>query len=78
MPYCDGLPIMRSPDDSDDAEELNDIYREKSFINGAKFIDTWSGFTDKSGRYSAVGPDMSGQIAGFATMTACISPRVVI
>ena len=60
--YWAGLPIMRSPDDSDDAEELNDIYREKSFINGAKFIDTWSGFTDESGRYSAVGPDMSGQI----------------
>ena len=60
--YWSGVPIMRSPDDSDDAEELNDIYREKSFINGAKFIDTWSGFTDESGRYSAVGPDMSGQI----------------
>ena len=60
--YWAGLPIMRSPDDSDDAEELNDIYREKSFINGAKFIDTWSGFTDEFGRYSAVGPDMSGQI----------------
>ena len=60
--YWTGLPIMRSPDDSDDAEALNDIYREKSFINGAKFIDTWSGFTDESGRYSAVGPDMSGQI----------------
>src|SRR6476659_668850 len=60
--YWTGLPITRSPDDSDDAEELNDIYREKSFINGAKFIDTWSGFTDESGRYSAVGPDMSGQI----------------
>lgn len=60
--YWTGLPIMRSPDDSDDAEELNDIYREKSFINGAKFIDTWSGFTDESGRFSAVGPDMSGQI----------------
>ena len=60
--YWAGLPIMRSPDDSDDAEALNDIYREKSFINGAKFIDTWSGFTDESGHYSAVGPDMSGQI----------------
>src|SRR5262245_60707576 len=60
--YWTGLPIMRSPDDSDDAEELNDIYREKSFINGAKFIDTWSGFTDESGRYSAFGPDMSGQV----------------
>jgi uncharacterized protein len=60
--YWTGLPIMRSPDDSDDAEELNDIYREKSFINGAKFIDTWSGFTDESGRYSPIGPDMSGQV----------------
>jgi hypothetical protein len=60
--YWVGLPIMRSPDESDEAEDLNDIYREKSFINGAKFIDTWSGFTDESGRYSAVGPDMSGQV----------------
>ena len=60
--YWVGLPIMRSPDESDEAEELNEVYREKSFINGAKFIDTWSGFTDESGRYSAVGPDMTGQI----------------
>jgi hypothetical protein len=41
---------------------LNEVYREKSFINGAKFIDTWSGFTDESGRYSAFGPDMTGQV----------------
>jgi hypothetical protein len=60
--YWVGLPIMRSPDESDEAEDLNEVYREKSFINGAKFIDTWSGFTDESGRYSAVGPDMTGQI----------------
>jgi hypothetical protein len=60
--YWVGLPIMRGPDESDDAEALNEIYREKAFINGAKFIDTWSGFTDESGRYSAYGPDMSGQV----------------
>jgi hypothetical protein len=60
--YWVGLPIMRSPDQSDDAEALNEVYREKSFINGAKFIDTWSGFSDESGRYSAFGPDMSGQV----------------
>src|SRR4029077_11079030 len=60
--YWTGLPIMRSPDDSEDAEQLNEVYREKSFINGVKFIDTWSGFTDESGRYSAFGPDMSGQV----------------
>ena len=60
--YWAGLPIMRSPDESDDAEELNEIFREKAFINGGKFIDTWSGFTDESGRYSAFGPDMAGQV----------------
>ena len=54
--YWVGLPIMRGPAESEDAEILNEIYREKSFINGAKFIDTWSGFTDESGRYSAYRP----------------------
>jgi hypothetical protein len=60
--YWVGLPVMRSPEQSEDAEAMNEVYREKSFINGAKFIDTWSGFTDESGRYSAYGPDMSGQV----------------
>jgi hypothetical protein len=60
--YWTGLPIMRGEAESEDAELLNDIYRERSFINSAKFIDTWSGFTDESGRYSAVGPDMTGQV----------------
>ena len=50
------------PTKANEAEDLNEVYREKSFINGAKFIDTWSGFTDESGRYSAFGPDMSGQV----------------
>src|SRR3990172_5021774 len=60
--YWVGLPIMRSPNQSEDAEVMNDVFREKAFINGAKFIDTWSGFTDESGRYSAYGPDMTGQV----------------
>ena len=45
--YWVGLPIMRSPGQNSDAEALNEVYREKAFINGAKFIDTWSGFTDE-------------------------------
>jgi uncharacterized protein len=60
--YWVGLPIMRSPDQSNDAEVMNEVFREKAFINGAKFIDTWSGFTDESGRYSAYGPDMQGEV----------------
>ena len=60
--YWVGLPVMRSPDQSSDAEALNEVFREKAFINGAKFIDSWTGFTDESGRYSAYGPDMTGQV----------------
>ncbi len=60
--YWVGLPVMRSPDQSGNAEVMNDIFREKAFINGAKFIDTWNGFTDEAGRYSAYGPDMTGQV----------------
>lgn len=60
--YWVGLPIMRSPGQSADAEAMNDLFREKAFINGAKFIDTWNGFSDESGRYSAYGPDMTGQV----------------
>lgn len=60
--YWVGLPVMRSPGQTSNAEKLNDVFRERAFINGAKFIDTWDGFVDESGRYSAYGPDMSGQV----------------
>ena len=53
---------MRSPGQNADAEAMNEVFREKAFINGAKFIETWNGFTDEAGRYSAYGPDMTGQV----------------
>lgn len=60
--YWVGLPIMRSAGQNEQAEALNDVFREKAFINGAKFVETWTGFTDDAGRYSAYGPDMTGQV----------------
>lgn len=59
--YWVGLPVMRSPGQSSNAEKLNEVFREKAFVNGAKFIDTWEGFADEQGLYSAYGPDMSGK-----------------
>jgi lysophospholipase L1-like esterase len=59
--YWVGLPIMRSPGQTADAEMLNEVYREKAFINGAKFVDVWNGFADESGRFSPYGPDLDGQ-----------------
>jgi uncharacterized protein len=58
--YWVGLPVMRSPGQSEDAQKLNDLFREKAFVNGAKYIETWEGFVDEQGRYSAYGPDMQG------------------
>lgn len=60
--YWVGLPVMRSPAQSANAEKLNEVFREKAFVNGANFIDTWDGFVDEQGRYSAYGPDMTGKV----------------
>jgi uncharacterized protein len=60
--YWVGLPVMRSPGQSANAEKLNDVFREKAFVNGAKYVDTWEGFVDEQGRYSAYGPDMTGNV----------------
>lgn len=60
--YWVGLPIMRSAKHNAAMEAMNEIFRERSFINGVKFVDTWNGFADQFGRYSAFGPDLSGQM----------------
>ncbi|MGD9868179.1 MAG: DUF459 domain-containing protein [Hyphomicrobiales bacterium] len=60
--YWVGLPVMRSENHNQDMQVMNEIVREKAFLNGIKFIDTWNGFVDQSGRYSAFGPDLSGQV----------------
>ena len=74
-----GLPIMRSPDDSDDAEELNDIYREKSFINGAKSSIVDKGSPTSSGRYSAPSAPTCRPDTPAARRTAMhFTPRCVI
>lgn len=60
--YWVGLPIMRSPQHNAAMEVMNEIFRERAFVNGVKFVDTWNGFSDQFGRYSAFGPDLNGQV----------------
>lgn len=60
--YWVGLPIMRSEQNNQTMQTMNEIFREKAFINGVKFIDTWNAFADEFGRYSAYGPDLTGQV----------------
>jgi hypothetical protein len=59
--YWVGLPVMSSPKTSEAMSTLNDIIRERTYIGNVKFIDSWNGFADQSGGFSAYGPDLSGQ-----------------
>lgn len=60
--YWVGLPIMRSAKHNNQMQIMNEIFRERAFVNGVKFVDTWNGFADQFGRYSAFGPDLNGQV----------------
>ncbi len=59
--YWVGLPVMSNPKTSEAMGTLNDIFRERTYIAGVKFIDTWNGFTDQFGAFTSYGPDLSGQ-----------------
>lgn len=60
--YWVGLPNMRGPEANAAAEVMNDIIRERAYLNGHKFIDAYAGFSDEQGGYSAYGPDITGKI----------------
>ncbi len=59
--YWIGLPILRRAEANDDAQLINDIVREKAYLNGIKFIDIQSQFADEAGNYAAYGPDLTGK-----------------
>lgn len=58
--YWVGLPNMRSRSDDSAAQIINDIVRERAYLNGIKFINIYSSFADEQGGYSAFGPDLAG------------------
>lgn len=60
--YWVGLPNVRKADANDDAQMINEILRERSFLNGMRFVDVYAGFLDEQGGYDAFGPDLTGKI----------------
>ncbi|MBU1213126.1 MAG: DUF459 domain-containing protein [Alphaproteobacteria bacterium] len=58
--YWVGLPNMRDRTDDSAAQIINDIIRERAYLNGIKFINIYSSFADEQGGYSAFGPDTAG------------------
>lgn len=59
--YWLGMPVMSSSQTNEAMEIINEVLREKTYLNGVRFIDTWTGFADQFGAYSPYGPDLTGQ-----------------
>lgn len=60
--YWVGLPVVRRWDANEDVQMMNELVRERVYLNGQKYIDAYAGFTDENGGYSAYGPDLAGKI----------------
>jgi uncharacterized protein len=60
--YWVSLPNVRRAEPNEDVQILNEIVRERVYLNGLKYIDAYSGFADEGGNYSAMGPDIAGKI----------------
>ncbi len=62
-----GLPPVENPGLSADLARINEWIRDEIRRSGAVHVDIWQGFVDGSDRYSATGPDLSGQTARLRT-----------
>jgi hypothetical protein len=60
--YWVGLPNMRRWQDNERAQRMNDVIRERAYMNGVRFIDAYASFIDESGGYSDWGPDVTGKV----------------
>ncbi len=58
--YLMGLPIVANEEARTEYEQINSIIRERAYLGGVKYIDTWNGFSDQFGNYSAFGPSVAG------------------
>lgn len=60
--YWVGVPVMSNTATNDAMATINEVLRERTYLNGVRFADTWSGFADQFGNYSINGPDLAGQM----------------
>lgn len=60
--YWMGLPITRKRRLNRHMQTVNEILRERTRRQQAKFIETWDAFTNEDGRYAVFGPDATGRM----------------
>jgi hypothetical protein len=57
-----GLPSIRGPRSTSDAQYLNELFRARAERAGITYVDVWDGFVDEGGKFTTQGPDLEGQI----------------
>jgi uncharacterized protein len=62
-----GAPPMQNSRLSADLVTLNDIFRQRIERSGGTYVDLWEAFVDSENRYSASGPDYTGQLSRLRT-----------
>ena len=60
--YWAGLPNVRRWEANEDAQMMNEALRERVYLNGLRYIDTYAGFLGEGGGFDAWGPDLTGKI----------------
>lgn len=55
-----GMPVMRSAKLSQDLASLNALVRDRVTQSGETFVETFDGFADSGGGFTATGPDVIG------------------
>lgn len=56
-----GAPPVQNARLSADLVTFNDLYRQQAERLGGQYVDLWGAFVDSESRYTAMGPDVSGQ-----------------
>ncbi|MGD9671538.1 MAG: GDSL-type esterase/lipase family protein [Hyphomicrobiaceae bacterium] len=59
--YWVGLPIMRRADVNEAAQIQNEVFRERAYLGGVRYVDVYQGFADEQGEYNPYGPDLAGK-----------------
>lgn len=59
--YWVSQPKLRRADADEDAQTMNEIVRERVYLNGMKYIDVHGAFADEAGNFNAYGPDLTGK-----------------
>ena len=59
--YWVGQPVMRRADANEPAQVMNDVARERAYLNSIKYVDITAHFADENGNYTPYGPDITGK-----------------